>query len=289
MGRARVCAVVVVAALGWPGAALADHRDAPCIDVLSNRADLISGGDALVAVSGRVDRVTLNGADVTSELAWRRGRLVGLVQGLRVGRNELRARSRRGPDARITITDHPPGGPVFAGPQVQPWVCKTIPGFPAPQDAQCDAPAASSFVYMDAGTHQFAAYDPANPPPAAQIATVTPDGGATVPYIVRVERGAMDRGLYEVAVLDRGWNHELLYQFGGGTAPHHSDGAPLSDLVDMALSRGFMVANNSLNTRGMNSNDVVSAEAVMMLEEHIRGARPRTRTSPTRGSRPARR
>jgi hypothetical protein len=33
-----------------------------------------------------------------------------------------------------------------------------------------------------------------------------------------------------------------------------------------------MVANNSLNTRGMNSNDVVSAEAVMMLQEHVREA-----------------
>src|SRR5690348_3863047 len=107
MRRVRVCAVVVFAALASPGAALADHRDAPRIDVLSNRADLISGGDALVAVSGRFDRLTLNGADVTSELAWQRGRLVGVVDGLRVGRNELRAVSRRGPDARIAITNHP--------------------------------------------------------------------------------------------------------------------------------------------------------------------------------------
>jgi Tannase-like family of unknown function (DUF6351) len=279
MRRAGVCAVALFAVLAWPGAALAHHRGAPRIEVLSNRADLISGGDALVAVTGRVARVTLNGADVTSDFSWRRGRLVGLVKGLVVGRNELRARSRRGPGARITITNHPIGGPVFAGPQVQPWVCKTIAGFPAPQDAQCDAPATTSFVYMDAGTHQFAPYDPASPPPAAQIATVTTARGDTVPYIVRVERGAMDRGLYEIAVLQQGWNHELLYQFGGGTAPHHSNGAPLSDLVDMALSRGFMVANNSLNTRGMNSNDVVSAEAVTMLEEHIREAYGRIRAT----------
>src|SRR3954451_15221423 len=173
MRRTGVCAVVVFAALASPGLALAGHRDAPRIEVLSNRADLISGGDALVAVSGRVERVTLNGRDVTWKLRGRRGGLVGGVAGLRVGRNELRAVSRRGPGARITITNHPSGGPVFAGPQVQPCVCKTIPGFPAPQDAQCDAPASTSFVYMDAGTHQFAAYDPANPPPAAQIATTT--------------------------------------------------------------------------------------------------------------------
>src|SRR5262249_38033276 len=159
-----------------------DHRGAPRIDVLSNRADLISGGDALVAVGGRVDRVTLNGANVTPELTPRHGALVGVVDGLKVGRNELRAVTRRGPDARIPIPSHPAAGPVFAGPQVQPWVCKTVPGFPAPQDAHCDAPAATSFVYMDAGTRQFTPYDPSNPPPAAQVATTTTDGGATVPY-----------------------------------------------------------------------------------------------------------
>jgi hypothetical protein len=103
----------------------------------------------------------------------------------------------------------------------------------------------------------------------------------TVPYIVRLERGAMDRGLYDVAVLDNpsaawapwasqpGWNHKVLYQFGGGTAPWHTNGAPQSDLVDVALSRGFLVANNNLNIRGDDANDVVSAEALMMLKEHV--------------------
>ena len=91
----------------------------------------------------------------------------------------------------------------------------------------------------------------------------------------------MDRGLYDVAVLANpagrwtpwasqpGWNHKVLYQFGGGTAPWHTNGAPQNDLIDMALSRGFLVANNNLNIRGDNANDVVSAEALMMLKEHI--------------------
>jgi hypothetical protein len=91
----------------------------------------------------------------------------------------------------------------------------------------------------------------------------------------------MDRGLYDVSVLDNpasgwtpwtpqsGWNHKVLYQFGGGTAPWHTNGAPQSDVIDLALSRGFMVANNNLNIRGEDGNDVVSAEAVMMLKEHI--------------------
>ena len=91
----------------------------------------------------------------------------------------------------------------------------------------------------------------------------------------------MDRGLYDVGVLadpsagwapwasQPGWNHKVLYQFGGGTAPWHTNGAPQNDVVDLALSRGFMVANNNLNIRGNDANDVVSAEALMMLKEHI--------------------
>src|SRR5437764_10691234 len=99
MRRAVVCAVVAFA-LSSPAAALA-HRGAPRIVVLSNRADLISGGNALVAVRPRSARVTLNGADVTSELQAHRGRLVGVITGLVDGRNRLVAHARRGRSARI--------------------------------------------------------------------------------------------------------------------------------------------------------------------------------------------
>jgi hypothetical protein len=257
--------------------------------VLSNRADLVSGGDALVQVvlPGRVDpatvRVSVDGRDVTSAFAVRaNGRYEGLITGLAVGANDVMATIRQGPTVHLTITNHPIGGPVFAGPQVQPWVCRNVAvGFGAPTDAQCNTAPAFSFVYMDAAAHTFKPYDPVAPPPAAAIATTTTDQGRTVPYIVRLEKGAMDRGLYDVAVLadpagtwipwasQPGWNHKVLYQFGGGTAPWHTNGAPQSDLVDLALSLGFLVANNNLNIRGDNANDVVSAEALMMLKEHI--------------------
>src|SRR5689334_23169384 len=119
--RRAVAFGVVALALASPSAALAHHR-APRIAVLSNRADLISGGNALVAVRPSSARVTLNGADVTSELTARRGRLVGVITGLVDGRNRLVAHTRRR-RSRILITNHPIGGPVFAGPQVQPWIC----------------------------------------------------------------------------------------------------------------------------------------------------------------------
>jgi hypothetical protein len=275
--------VVIPSASGDPG-----NGGQPQLVVLSNRADLVSGGDALVQVvlPARIDpssvRVSLNGADVTSAFAVRpNGDYEGVVSGLSDGANDLMATVQKGPTVHLTITNHPSGGPVFAGPQVQPWVCETVPGFPAPTNAQCDAPALYSFSYMDTSTHSFKAYNPASPPAAGLVATTTTDQGVTVPYIVRSEAGAMDRGLYDVSVLanpsanwapwasQSGWNHKLLYQFGGGTAPWHTNGAPSSDLIDLALSRGFMVANNNLNIRGNDGNDVVSAEALMMLKEHI--------------------
>ena len=260
----------------------------PQLVVLSNRADLISGGDALVQVvlPNRVDpstvRVSLDGKDVTSMFALRpNGAYEGVVTGLANGANDLMASMKNGPTVHLTITNHPSGGPVFAGPQVQPWVCETVAGFPAPTDAQCDGTPIVSFDYMNATTHTFQPYNPASPPAASSIASTTTDQGVTVPYIVRSEHGAMDRGLYDVSVLadpsagwapwasQPGWNHKVLYQFGGGTAPWHTNGAPQSDLIDFALSRGFMVANNNLNIRGDDANDVVSAEALMMLKEHI--------------------
>jgi Tannase-like family of unknown function (DUF6351) len=259
------------------------------IEVLSNRGDLLSGGDALVQVklskhvkASRV-RVELNGSDVTSAFAVRAdGRFVGLVTGLRDGKNVLTARDqRRG--ARITLTNHPIGGPVFSGPQLIPYFCRTqLFGLAPSTDVQCNAPTLISYRYRSAVTGTFQTYDPASPPPAAQIATTTTDQGVTVPYIVRVERGTMNRGIYELAVLtdpaqpwapwdsQPGWNNKVVWLFGGGSAPWRTQAGPSSALVDMALSRGFMVANNSLNIRGQNGNDWISAEAAMMLQERIR-------------------
>jgi Tannase-like family of unknown function (DUF6351) len=267
------------------------------IDVVSGRADLVTGGDALVQVvppervsPGRV-RVDLNGQDVTSSFAVRAdGRFLGLLGGLRDGRNEVTARVASpfediegdGGGARLTITNHPIGGPVFSGPQVQPWICNNVAnGLPAAQDAQCDVAPRFAFFYMSTATGQFTPFDPASPPAAGLVAVTTTDQGVTVPYVVRDERGVEDRGIYDVAVLSdptkpwapwasqAGWNHKVLWTFGPSAAVHHSNGPPQPVLIDMALSRGFMVANNSLNTHGQNENMVVSAEATTMLKEHI--------------------
>jgi hypothetical protein len=250
------------------------------IEVLSNRADLISGGDALVRVvaptnAGAV-RVDLNGRDMTSAFHAEGANLVGLVEGLTVGANTVTANLQFGGTSRITITNHATGGPIFAGPQVMPWVCGTErAGLGPAVDAQCNAPTRYTFVYRTLAG-QFAPYDPAAPPAPGLIASTTTDQGRTVPYIVRIERGTADRGIYDIAVLydpvagaPTAWNHKVLVPFGGGAAPHHTQDLPMQILDDSVLSRGYLVATSGLNVLGQNANVTVSAEAVMMFKERI--------------------
>jgi len=112
--------IVMAAVADAPAPArAADRFD---ITVLSNRADLISGGDALleIVLPTGVDpagvRVDVDGRDVTAAFGVRpNGRYMGLVTGLAERANVLTARAPDGSCASITITNHPIGGPVFAG------------------------------------------------------------------------------------------------------------------------------------------------------------------------------
>jgi hypothetical protein len=275
---------VSLGALGHDQASAAKAPSGVVIKVLSNRADLISGGDALVQVvlpagtDPATVKVDVNGRDVTSAFAVRpNGSYLGLVTGLAVGQNVLTARLPNKSGAQITITNHPIGGPVFSGPQIQPWPC-----LPGATDAQCNTPTTYEYVFKNAVTGQFDAYDPNNPPLPAEVSTTTTDQGQTVPYVVRVETGAEDRGQYKVAVLfdpskpwqpwaaQPGWNGKLVWPMGASCGVNHGeveDGTSVLD--DSALSRGFAVTSTSLDNNGTNCNSVVEAEATMMLKEHI--------------------
>ena len=106
------------------------------ISVRGNRADLVSGGDALVevvlptGVAPATVRVSVNGTDATAAFAVREnGRFMGVVEGLADGGNDVQvfvdpaSGATFRPRASLTITNHPIGGPVFSGAQLQPWVC----------------------------------------------------------------------------------------------------------------------------------------------------------------------
>ena len=256
------------------------------IEVLSNRADLVSGGDALVEITTDTGTpadltVTLNGTDITSSFGTRpNGRFMGVVTGLVNGDNELVARSADGQGARLTITNHPIQGPIFSGPQLQPWLCTTVQnGLGEPTDDQCSAPTKVEYFYQAQGSTSFRPYDPNNPP--SDVRSVTTDQGHTVPYIIRQETGTQNRGIYRTAVLydpsqpwapwaaQPGWNHKLYYPFGASCGTVYSQSSAQNVQNNNALSRGFMVATSSLNVLANNCNTVLSAESVMMLKEYI--------------------
>jgi hypothetical protein len=250
------------------------------IEVLSNRADVISAGDALVevripaGVNTSKLRVYDDERDVTGAFAVRpNGRFEGLVTGLSIGRNVLAARAPGAKDATVTVTNHPNGGPVFSGPQVQPWVCQAT-----ATDAQCNQPPSYSFEYRST-SGAFGPYDPENPP--SDVATTTTDQGETVPYIVRVETGYQDRDQYRVAVLydpskpwsawapQKQWNHKLLVTHGASCGIERQAGSAPDVMNDAALSRGFAVMSTALNNAGHNCNIVTQAESMVMAKERL--------------------
>src|SRR5947209_12402403 len=100
--RIRLAVGVAALMLGaWavvPGEAAKNHRPRLSISVLSGRADLVSGGSALVAIDlpRRTDaqhiQVTLRGKNVTKAFAIRQdGRFEALVTRLRLGASALQA------------------------------------------------------------------------------------------------------------------------------------------------------------------------------------------------------
>ncbi len=264
-------------------AAAAQAGAPPEIKVLSNRADLISGGDALVAVTPPPGvrtsalRVVLNGAAVTREFAVRpNGRFEALLDGLRLGSNRLVAGVVGDPEAvaELRIINHPNGGPVFSGPQLQPWVCQDT-----AVDAQCNQPAEYEFTYMPEDGSGFKPYDPENPP--ADVAQTTTDEGETVPYIVRTETGYQDRDQYRIAILydpaehsapwspPKGWNGKLLIHHGASCGIDHGSGSAPDVADDAALSRGFAVMSTALNNAGHNCNLITQAESLVMAKERV--------------------
>jgi hypothetical protein len=246
----------------------------PQIHVLSDRADLISGGDALVAIDSPAT-VTLDGRDITDSFATRsNGSFEGLVTGLSIGDNVLTATLPDGSSDQVTLVDHSDGGPVFSGPQIQPWVCQN-----GSKDPQCAAPTTFAYQYKSSVTGQFGSYDPANPP--SDVASTTTDNGQTVPYIVRVETGYQDRDQYQIATLfqpGKPWtawdpqpqfDHKLLITHGASCGIDHQSATAPSVIDDTALSRGFAVMSTALDNAGHNCNIVTEAESLVMAKEHL--------------------
>lgn len=275
---ATACAVFVSF-----GASAQAQTPALQLNVLSTRADLISGGDALTSITlpagtkASSVTVTLNGSEITNQFAERpNGLFEGLVTGLVLGKNTLEASAPGVEHASMTLIDHPQSGPVFSGPEVQPWTCNS-----GATDAGCDMPPTYSYEYEPVGGGGLQSYNPSSPPPSELIATTTTDQGNTVPFIVRIETGSIDRGQYEIAVLDnpsepwepwdpqKGWDGKLEIPGGSSCGTGHVESTSPSVTDTNALGLGFAVASDALLNNGANCNIVTQAETAEMLKEYF--------------------
>jgi Tannase-like family of unknown function (DUF6351) len=259
------------------------------VEVVSSRPEHVSGGDALVAVSvpGGVDvgdvTVEAAGEDVTDAFAADpddASRLVGLVEGLPDGDSEITAVAGD-ESGSITVTGHPITGPLFSGEQLPLYACTTesfglAPSTPA---AACAAPTAVTWQYVDAAGQAHDLTDPTAPPADAAVVDVD---GDQVPFVIRTERGTINRAVYTVTALDpapdptgatvdpSAWNGRLVYRFGGGCGVSYTQGFQLLDLPSLDLLRaGYVTATSTFNTFQVLCNDVISAESASMVKEHV--------------------
>jgi hypothetical protein len=227
------------------------------ISTLSSRPQLISGGDVLTSIKlpQGVDpsqvSVTLNGRDITNAFMadGASHSLLGLVTGLRPGKNSLiasSANSRVGNTrARLSLTNYPISGPIISGPHQRPFICtaaqyKIYSGLYGiepvddttlgpPTDAQCSVATKITYLYLPKSGTAFKPLPETTRLPD-DVSQVTTLAGATVNFVVRVETASIDRGIYQSAVLHdptsddepswrtppRGWNRRLIAVEGAG-------------------------------------------------------------------------
>jgi len=279
------------------GALLSAQQTGPItITTLSARPEMVSGGDVLVRIDAPATtpldqvRVKLNERDITA--AFRADAsthsLTGLASRLQEGTNLLAAWSKSS-SAMVTLTNYGIAGPIFSGPHERPFICETdafkLPSgetLGKPLDADCSIARRVDYFYRATSGGDLKPL-PAGAPPT-DLARTTTRTGATVPYIVRIETGTINRAIYQMAMLHApgtpapdpwtrpaGWNERLIYTHGGG-CPNgwYRQGATTGGVDDdVMLRQGYAIASASLNVFGNNCNDLLASETMMMVKERF--------------------
>ena len=104
----------------------------------------------------------------------------------------------------LTLVNYPIKGPMFEDPKQPDFFCSTasnLAGFDLAGpflDADCSLPTRVDYYYR-ASTARGSRTTPALPRPADMATTTTIDG-ATVDFVVRWERGTIDRFIYSIAM-----------------------------------------------------------------------------------------
>src|SRR5450759_1391888 len=188
---------------------------------------------------------------------------------------------------------------MFSGPQQTPFVCAT-----AALNVQPLVDAAAPPGYLVLGTNgskigysrncsiaPFVTYSylstvdgklkplPTGSAKPADLAKTTLTDGRTVDFIVRQERGSINRFLYSYAMLapfgeDSAkpdlslWDGRLLYWFMGGVAIGHTQGQIDSGAMNTdILGQGYAIVSSSGSSTSTNYNLQVAGETAMMTKE----------------------
>ena len=273
--------------------ATASHKHHFTVQVLSSPANQISGDDARIKVlvprrlALRHVKIELNGFDVTPNFNAnkREHSLAGRVAGLALGENILSVVSLRKhvPLKEIVLHNHSLTGPIFSGAQQQPFYCNVNQllalGLGEPDD-NCMVEPVVSFQYRTTND-TWADYIATSPRPADMATTTTLDG-VEVDFIIRYERGTINRFIYSIATLSpasqnemqpdlSAWNKRLLYYFQGGVAIGHEQGSlsgSRSKYVD-GLAMGYAIAYSTGTKTGTHYNLQVGGETAIMVKDRF--------------------
>lgn len=282
--------------------------------VVSGRPDQVTGGTVLLGVdSAKLDIApetvqfraggqmleVIRVDETADELRWLVGNLpLGVLD---VGAYDT-ANNQIG---SIALENYPVTGPLLSGPQQYPFVCSSVLewgvqplvdhaeawGFPVHDDdgdvigysKDCSVEPFVEYHYLNtAGEYQPMPMDGSRP---ADMSVTTLNDGREVDFVVRWERGTINRFLYSYAILadiadpsveplDPGsvlWNGRLLFHFEGGVGVGHFQGRVNAGRARLpeALAQGYAVAYSSGTRTGEHYNLQVGGETAVMVKEHF--------------------
>ena len=289
---------------GCGGGGSSSAPPVPSVTLLSSKAEYVTGGNALVDVAVPAGqgtlKVTLNGADVSAQFKpspLDSTHVQAVLTGLKNGSNNLVA-NLGGDASTLEMTNYPITGPVFSGPFQTPYVCQTqnfvLPDgslLGAAQDANCTVATRVNYLYQSSGGGALKTLVDLKTLPA-DVARATTVEGKNVPFIIRIETGTVDRGIYQNAVLHdptteaaptpfappKAWNRRLVAIEGFGcTGGWYIQGASQGNLpiagFDFSLlnvkrlAEGYAMFANTLHHASNNCNAVLASEAAMMSKE----------------------
>ena len=154
----------------------------------------------------------------------------------------------------------------------------------------CEAETRYWYYWVDPKGNRHVLMGPGDVAPAEipeTIATTTLTDGREVPYLIRHERGTLNRFIYSVSMLatvdevlageptdaDRShWNGRLLFQFQGGVGIGHSQGRfderAIAGQPDR-LGKGYAVIYSTGTRTGDHYNLLVGGRTAVMVKDHF--------------------